>query len=510
LNKQKTRRQILLTLSSILLVFLTIHVVGVCLDFLSAVRYPFQFDYAEGIVWQQGLLIPGDRMFRVETGFPFIMFNYPPLFFYLVRAAQVLWPDYLTAGRAVAALGAIAVTPSLFACVLVATRHPTAPRSSAVIGAAIAAALFLCLDPARTWGLEMRVDLPGIAFGWAGIAIAARAGGRFWGTLAALLLCLAAVFTKQSLLPAGIAVFLFALLRRPGPALGAGILTASIGVGIVVVMQVVTDGGFLTNIIGYNLNRFDYAAGLHVIWGESDTFPFVMLMLASASWVAASLQMPVRRGVRRLAELIRDAGPAQACRILLLLHYVLATAMLVTIFKSGSNLNYLLDWFASGCVMLGIMLTDVSRIEARTLGHSILLTLLAALVLSMPFRQLPDHPYAEDRPALERLIREVAAADAPVASENIGLLMRAGKTMMFEPAGVTDLAMQGRWNETPLVDMIKGRRFAFMVTTDDIRGAGDRRTVAVDQAMREAYPIVEQPMKNLWVRYPPGARPSIN
>jgi hypothetical protein len=108
------------------------------------------------------------------------------------------------------------------------------------------------------------------------------------------------------------------------------------------------------------------------------------------------------------------------------------------------------------------------------------------------------------------LIREVAAADAPVASENIGLLMRAGKTMMFEPAGVTDLAMQGRWNETPLVDMIKGRRFAFMVTTDDIRGAGDRRTVAVDQAMREAYPIVEQPMKNLWVRYPPGARPSIN
>ena len=50
--------------------------------------------------------------------------------------------------------------------------------------------------------------------------------------------------------------------------------------------------------------------------------------------------------VLREAWALRRADRATACRALLLLEFALATLMLPTAFKSGSNYNYLLEWLA--------------------------------------------------------------------------------------------------------------------------------------------------------------------
>ena len=85
-------------------------------------------------------------------------------------------------------------------------------------------------------------------------------------------------------------------------------------------------------------------------------------------------------------------------------------------------------------------------------------------------------------------MRRIAAAEKPVASEDMTLLMRAGKPVIFEPAIVTELASLGRWDEGPLVNMIRSGGFAFMITTENAPGGSFHRTPAVDAAMREAYP----------------------
>ena len=87
-----------------LLTLLAIHVVGVGLDFVAAIRYPFELGYAEGIIWQQAALIPGPRMYSSSQELPFIVFHYPPLYHLLARAALSLQPDFLAAGRLVSAL----------------------------------------------------------------------------------------------------------------------------------------------------------------------------------------------------------------------------------------------------------------------------------------------------------------------------------------------------------------------------------------------------------------------
>jgi hypothetical protein len=102
----------------------------------------------------------------------------------------------------------------------------------------------------------------------------------------------------------------------------------------------------------------------------------------------------------------------------------------------------------------------------------------------------------------ERVVQMIAAADKPVASENMVLLMRAGKPVIFEPAIVTELARMGRWNEAPLVTMIRQHQFAFVITADNLVGGGPLRTPEVDRAIRMAYPRVEHAAPYVWLNLP--------
>ena len=68
---------------------------------LFALRYPYDLDYGEGIVWQQMLMIPGGQMYGDITRFPYIVFHYPPVFHLAVRVVAELGLDGLVAGRIV-------------------------------------------------------------------------------------------------------------------------------------------------------------------------------------------------------------------------------------------------------------------------------------------------------------------------------------------------------------------------------------------------------------------------
>jgi hypothetical protein len=56
-------------------------------------------DYGEGIVWQQALLIPGDRMYASIDAYPFIVFHYTPVYHLFARLIAHLGLDNLTSGR---------------------------------------------------------------------------------------------------------------------------------------------------------------------------------------------------------------------------------------------------------------------------------------------------------------------------------------------------------------------------------------------------------------------------
>lgn len=484
-------------LLALLLAMLVLHVAGVVLDFAAAIRFPYELDYGEGIVWQQAVLIPGPRMYSASTALPFIVFHYPPVFYLLVRAMRVLEPDFLAAGRSVSAACAVLIMPSVVGLVIVVTGRPGvrfSARDAAI--AVLAGLLLLCLHAVRTWGLVMRVDLVAVMLCMAGLLVGAWADGRFWGTTAALLLCVAGVYSKQTQLPAGIAVGVFALVRNPRGGLGAVAVAGAAGLAALGLMQWLTDGGFLQNIISSNINRW---GGLsRALWNlkdETGSIPVMILAAVAWVWVARSALGGVRLHIGSLAAAPfawHRASPTVARRVLLLLHFALASLMLGTVFKAGANFNYMLEFLAAGTVLIGIMLVDFSRAAVwRGLALPSVLAVLLVTVAAQRVRQVfgLDSPIVLAKEAA--LVERIRAADKPVASENMTLLMRAGKPVVFEASIVTELAMVGRWDEAPLVRLIRDKGFAFMLVTKAPPGGTDRRSPAVDAAIRDAYPQIE-------------------
>ncbi|HEV2335941.1 MAG TPA: hypothetical protein VGS13_10620 [Stellaceae bacterium] len=506
-----TRRRICLGLLGALSAVLAVRAVGVFGDFAASIHFPFELEYGEGIVWQQAALIPGRHMYGTAQDLPFIVFHYPPLYYLLARAALSVEPNFLAAGRLVSALGAVLTALSVAALVRISARGGGRPIERAEWAIAIAAGLLtLRLYTVHDWSLLMRVDTAAIALSMLGLLVGAWANGRFLGTTVALLFCLASVYTKQTELPAGVAVFLIAVTRNPRGALGAAAIAGLAGLAALGVMQWLTDGGFLLNIVGYNINRYSLRhAWLLFLSEQRANFPFMALMpiAAGAVLLAPVEQRPGERwrpAIARFVAGLGDADRATAARAIVLVHFTLASVMLLTAGKSGANSNFFLDWDCVGCVLIGVMLCDLIGAEWRAsvaaTGPILALMLLGVLIL--PQRDIEDGVLEAQQGPMTALLGRIAAATKPVASEEMALLMRAGKPLVFEPAIVTELATLGRWDERPLVGMIRSGGFAFMITTDDTVGGSERRTPAVDAAMREAYPRVEQPTPYLWLHLP--------
>jgi hypothetical protein len=486
-----------------LLVLVAAHVVADVLGYVRAIDYPFGLDYGEGIVWQQAELIPGPRMYGTTTTLPFIVFHYPPVYYLVVRLVANVMPDMLSAGRLVSAVSTWLIAPLVAGLILAASRtrdgrNRFGPRVIAVtIGL-----LTLCLHPVQDWGVFMRVDMIAIALSLAGALVAARSDGRVLGTTIALLLCVASVFGKQTEIPAGVAIFAITLLRRPRAALVAGVVALAVALAALGWMQWITHGGFLLNIVAYNINRFSLEAALYVILTERKLAPFIAIMVIGAVAILFGLASDGRTGgpIGRLFAGVRRSDRAGAARAILLVYFALSTLMLVTILKSGGTINYLIEFLCVGCVLIGVLLCDLAN-SPRAFA-----AVVAVLVLGMlPIRF--DWSYLRSTQALiaqqQALVQRIAAADKPVASEDMTLLMRAGKPVIFEPSIATELAGVGRWDETPLVDMIRDHGFAFMITQTNDYNDGTPRSPAVEAAMRAAYPRLEQVTPELWLHLPP-------
>lgn len=493
----------------VLLLMLGVHAMGVLLDGLASVRYPYELDRGEGIVWYQTSLIPGPRAYATGPGLPFIVFHDPPVYYLLARAASWFMPDLLSAGRLVSVLATLSLAPLVAALVVTAGRRfgeRLMARHLAI--AAVAGLLVLNLHAVRTWGLFMQVEMVGVALSLAGLLIAARANGRVPETALALLLCVAAVFTKVAELPAGLAVFTVVVLRKPRKGLIAGGIAGVIGAAAVVLLQWLTGGGFLQNVLGYGVGRYSldnhWSVLWSVLWTErwSGLFMLVMVVAGAALLLGLWRQRapgPRMAAVRQLRLILKLLDPTMAARAMLLLQFGLSSLMLLALLRSGGSYNDLVGWLCMGCVLTGVLLCDLLAHRGRFV---LLLLVLAVGVGVQPLRQMPDRFVQAELDRQAELVRLIAEATKPVASEEMTLMMRAGKPIVFEPTTVTELAAAGRWDERPLVEMVRSGAFAFMITTGNALGGTERRSAAVDAAMREAYPRVERVGRGLWLNLP--------
>ena len=446
---------------------------GVLQDTEMALRYPFSLDYGEGIVWQQTLLMFGPRMYSPTVDLPFIVFHYPPLFHTVVRTLMALGWDPLFSGRLVSVAASVISAFLIGALITLGTRGPR--TASMVVIAVTMAILFLCLNPVRVWGVFMRVDMLAIALGLAGTIVLIRSRCSLIGTTFALLFCVSSVFTKQTQISAGISVFIVAMISAPRIATLAAAIAASIGIAFAAMLEWVT-GGFLKNIIIYNINPFNIGDGLHKIWLERDLAPYVLLMVVALAQIAW-------RTFRRagFAELRRNDRSAMTSA-LLVIHFLLAAVSTLQIFKDGSSNNYFIDFLAIGCALVGIALCSFPM---KTMNLMIAVALIALSTANLRSRFFLPAKLAQALTGFDPLVQKIKAADRPVISDDMVLVLRAGKSLIYEPAIVRVLIAQGKWDPAPLLTMIRDHKFAFALTYT----SGGESGPLVTQAIQTAYPF---------------------
>jgi hypothetical protein len=174
--------------------------------------------------------------------------------------------------------------------------------------------------------------------------------------------------------------------------------------------------------------------------------------------------------------------------------FVFSAISLMSLGKEGGGPNYALPLQFTVALLCGILVAQVLSgwkvLRMGMTGHAavalILATGLSILWLAKPLFRLQDKS-AQDAALRERakLIELVRGLPTPVYSEDLVLLVQAGKEIFAEPAIITALERTGVWNEKPFVDMIRGKQFGLIITED--LSFRDFFTPAVREAIVASY-----------------------
>jgi hypothetical protein len=468
----------------------------------SAVAFPFGLDYGEGGVWQQALLIPSARMYGDITQNPFIVFEYPPVYHLLVRAAAAFGIDPLAAGRGITLIATLIIAILAGSIAFIAMQESTSTRAR-MVGSLVAGLMVFTYQPVEEWAVLMRVDMLAFALAMAGVYLSIVARHRTITLYVAVLLFVLAVYTKQTELSAPIAAILVAAAIDFRLALKASAVGLVIGGAGFIVLLLSTDGGFWRHIVEYNLyNRFSLKYLIHgLIRQERDALGLLAGLTAFAFlwWI----EVIARSGqnLRTWAAAMRQSQRLRALSIVSL-WFALASMELVAAGKSGAADNYFIEWMCITAVPIGMAVTaawtEIVTGGKPSLFHGVALFLSLALVMHAIHRPPFEYRIVGDAHATTlrtHMVDLIRKSGKPVLSEDMALLLRAGQQVPVDLSIFTELASTGTWDQRPLLNLIQSHAFGSIIMEESMEDAvrdGSHFTHQMASAIEHGYPSVEQ------------------
>jgi hypothetical protein len=435
-------------------------------------RAPYELDYGEGaVMWQTAnILNPARAYAPLDTG-PLVIWNYTPAYLFLARAAWKLQGDLLWSGRFISFLSAWGIAALLAAIIYRAL--PARFGSAIRICAAGAGVLYLSIRSPMNWFPFMRVDWLGLFAVYLGIFFFLAARSKPWKLYMAFLFFVFAILTKQTNIAAPLACFLVTLVIAPLRATRLAVMSAVIGAVAFWLGMHWTHGGFVQHLITYNVHSFRVAHALSGLWEASMDALLFAIPAAALVLLAVFRGRPALRWRRLQAQL--NHSPFFLTLVVETLHFVFAFAISFAYGKVGSNVNYFLEWTAALCVLsgmsLGVLLWQALRAPRFNTSVAVILmfpVLLAASALDKPLNALfgsrTDQEIRRERSeAYGELVPDLAATPGTVLSDDMVLLVRAGKDVVFEPATMRYVADAGTWNPSGFIARIAAKEFALIV-----------------------------------------------
>jgi hypothetical protein len=419
----------------------------------AAIRFPYALDYGEGPLLDQTLWLSRfENIYKRDLDTPpYTISNYPPLFLIVQVPLVWLFGPALWYGRVINAISLIAATISIGLIIYTTTRD---------LFAGIVAGLTLLTFPFIVhWSAFNRVDSLALGISCAGLYIVIRWGHTRRGVIWGAVLLTASVYTRQSYaLAAPFAAFMWLLRsgddappRRRAFELAAW--GAGMGLGLFLLLNLITCGGFYFNIVTANVNPFYWNTVqryINEVWNHIPLLLVVAaLYLLAGPWIGKKL-VPKSWWV---------AAP----------YLLSATVSAITIGKSGSNVNYLFEFCSALSLVVGAW---IAWAQKRPLLQAVLILALVPQMAGIArwtqegrFNWIMGKIAATGE--IEQMMQLAREADGPVlADEYMALLPLAGKSLYYQPFELKQLYLAGIWDEADFLHDLRDQRFPLLLIYD--------------------------------------------
>lgn len=470
--------------SSLVLVLLGVAAL-VCIVFqLAALSHRYSLDYGEAPLLDQAMrMTRGENIYRADLSAPpYTISNYPPLYVAALTPFVALFGPSYVPGRLISMLSTWLTALFIGLILWRFTRNKVA--------ASVGGLMLIAIPYVVRWSSFLRIDMLALAFAMAALWVltADRLSPKRL-VLGALLLT-TAIGTRQSYaLAAPLAAFVWLLFNagwRKALML-AGLVGGSVAAGFLA-LNTATDGGFFFNIVSANVNEWTAERArwnFENLWNFSSILKYVGAFSLLLFWKRArvwALTAPFLIG---------------------------ALASAYTIGKIGSNVNYFMELCAAGSLATGSVIAwAMSNNRLRLLAVP-LLGALALQTLWMVQVTLDEETIllrarqsaGKDLLWLENIILQ---SDGNVlADEHMGMLTLAGKPLVIQPFEVTQLSRGGLWEQKPLVDAIRAKKFSYILIHDfgQFPVHKERWTPEMLAAIQTAYGL-KQKLGGTWVYVP--------
>jgi hypothetical protein len=485
-----------------LLALMVVTAGGVFCNGLFFTAQPYQLNYGEGLVaWQAAHITDSARAYAPIDRYPFVVFQYPPLFHLATRAmgavVGTIKGDLLMAGRLVSLVSA-ALLCLIIGWVTFQALPRRTSRQMRLLAAAFAAALPTTLYNFN-WTWLARVDTLAILLSFSGLVLFAMRPRSAPVQILASVLMVAAIFTRQTALAAPLACVLVAVLIHRRSALRMLLTMSILGGAVLTWFAWWTHGQALLHLFRYNQNPFSIARAVLGVLMNTRDVAGLLVLAGGASLAILSRSWDLAR--RRRWDLLRANLRANGYRrtvFLLAVYGMLAGLSGLAFGKEGADINYFLEWNLALAPLAGILLFRAAP-QAASLVHLqpawLAVLAIPPLLFNAAFDQARtgwQHMFgtvsATDRQSaevFERTLAEVRGTPGPVFSEDMNLLYKSGKDIPADPAMIQCLAATSSWDQRPFVRMIQERRFALVVAYD--LSSRERYSPAVAGAIERAY-----------------------
>jgi hypothetical protein len=457
---------------------------------VDLIREPFEHGYAEGVILYQILhVLPPSDAYRSITDYPHIVFHYTPLYHVLAKLIGQTVMGSFYAARTLSFVASLLVGAVCCCWVFLGSSRRLSSKP-VLYGAAMSASAFALRSASVTAvSAGIRSDMFGIGLAMLGLFLFVRFGNGKISLWISLLLFVAGLYCKQTLIGAPIACLVALWLMNRRTFQNAVIFLLLVGGGVMGGMELATSGQFVRHVFLYNINPFYMARVIDGLATHlAGAYPVFLCGLAMLVVNAVAF----RKHWRHLGALLTRSTRVRAA-FCASVFAIAGMATSIGIGKAGSGPNYFLEWDTAFAILAGSFLAaahaSVGISHAKVWRTAAVALSLIWFLSSGPFvyRSFVTSDFMKQRSRVYlasygQLVPWIHNQERMVLSEDMTLLVMAGKPVPMEPAIFYELSQTGAWDQRPFVERIRRKELAAVIVIHELDQVFTKEMVAAIEA----------------------------